>query len=393
MEELSRRIFVRDALGLLPVLAFGPAGAAGKTASEPALLDPAALKDLKLANRVLMAPMTRGRAGTERTANSLMAEYYAQRAAAGLIVTEGTAISGQGYGWVGSPGIYTEAQAAGWQRVTDAVHQRRGRIFLQLWHTGRVSHPDFLDGQTPVGPSAVMAVGETHTPSGKKPYVMPRAMTKQEIAVTVRDYAQAATRARDAGFDGVEIHAANGYLIDQFIRDGSNRRTDEYGGAVQNRLRFLVEVTEAVARSWSADRVGVRLSPSSDYNSMSDSEPTQTFTAAAKELNRFGLAYLHVVEYLLPEPPPAPQERVAPQMRAAFGGTFILNGGYDARTGAAALKAGEADLLAYGRLFLANPDLVERFRTGAALNEPDTRTFYTSGSKGYTDYPMLPSLG
>jgi N-ethylmaleimide reductase len=393
MEELSRRIFVRNVLGSLPVLAFRPAGAAGKTPSESALLDPAALRDLKLANRVIMAPMTRGRAGTERTANSLMAEYYAQRAAAGLIVTEGTAISGQGYGWVGSPGIYTEAQAAGWQRVTDAVHQRRGRIFLQLWHTGRVSHPDFLDGQTPVGPSAVIATGETHTPSGKKPYVMPRAMTKQEIAVTVRDYAQAATRARDAGFDGVEIHAANGYLIDQFIRDGSNRRTDEYGGAVQNRLRFLVEVTEAVARSWSADRVGVRLSPLSDYNSMSDSHPTQTFTAAAKELNRFGLAYLHVVEYLPQEPQTTPQERAAPQMRAAFGGTFILNGGYDARTGAAALKAGEADMLAYGRLFLANPDLVERFRTGAALNEPDTHTFYTSGPKGYTDYPTLPSLG
>jgi N-ethylmaleimide reductase len=275
--------------------------------------------------------------------------------------------------------------------VTDAVHQRKGRIFLQLWHTGRVSHPDFLDGQTPVGPSDVIATGETHTPNGKKPYVMPRAMTKQEIAATVRDYAQAATLARDAGFDGVEIHAANGYLIDQFIRDGSNHRTDEYGGTVQNRLRFLVEVTEAVARSWSADRVGVRLSPSSDYNSMSDSHPTQTFTAAAKELNRFGLAYLHVVEYLLQDPAPAPQERVAPRMRAAFGSTFILNGGYDARTGAAALKAGEADLLAYGRLFLANPDLVERFRTGAAFNEPDTHTFYTPGPKGYTDYPTLPS--
>jgi N-ethylmaleimide reductase len=221
---------------------------------------------------------------------------------------------------------------------------------------------------------------------------MPRAMTKQEIAGTVRDYAQAARYARHAGFDGVEIHAANGYLIDQFIRDGSNRRTDEYGGTVRNRLRFLVEVTEAVARSWSADRVGVRLSPLSDYNSMLDSQPTQTFTRAAKELNRFGLAYLHVVEYLPQDPLPTPTERVAPQMRAAFGGPFILNGGYDARTGAAALKAGEADLLAYGRLFLANPDLVERFRRGAALSEPDTHTFYSSGSKGYTDYPALPSL-
>jgi N-ethylmaleimide reductase len=392
MQEVSRRIFMRNFLGSLPVFALGQAGATSKTASEPALFDPAALRDLKLANRVLMAPMTRGRAGTERTANSLMTEYYAQRATAGLIVTEGTAISGQGYGWVGSPGIYTEAQAAGWQSVTHAVHQRGGRIFLQLWHTGRVSHPDFLDGQTPVGPSAVIAAGETHTPYGKKPYVMPRAMTKQEIAVTVRDYAQAAKHARDAGFDGVEIHAANGYLIDQFIRDGSNLRADEYGGSVQNRLRFLLEVTEAVARTWSADRVGVRLSPSSDYNSMRDSAPTQTFTRAAKELNRFGLSYLHVVEYLSQDPLPTPQERVAPQMRAAFGGPFILNGGYDARTGAAALKAGEADLLAYGRLFLANPDLVERFRTGAALNEPDTHTFYSSGSKGYTDYPTLPSL-
>jgi N-ethylmaleimide reductase len=320
-----------------------------------------------------------------------MAEYYAQRAGAGLIVTEGTAISMQGYGWVGSPGIYTEAQAAGWQGVTDAVHQRGGRIFLQLWHTGRVSHPDFLDGQTPVGPSAVIAVGETHTPSGKKPYVMPRAMTKEEIAATVRDYAQAARHARDVGFDGVEIHAANGYLIDQFIRDGSNRRTDEYGGTLQKRLRFLLEVTEAVTQTWSADRVGVRLSPVSDYNSMSDSQPALTFGQAAKELNRLGVAFVHVVENLPEAASVTPKERVAPYMRAAYDGMFILNGGYDAQTGAAALKAREADLIAYGRFFLANPDLVERFRRSAALNEPDSRTFYSSGSKGYTDYPTLSS--
>ncbi len=349
------------------------------------------MRSLRLPNRMVMAPMTRGRAGSQRTANALMAEYYAQRAAAGFIVTEATAISAQGYGWLGSPGIYTGGHVAGWTAVTDAVHQAGGRIFLQLWHTGRVSHPDFMDGRTPVAPSAVGAAGYVYTPTGKKPYVVPRAITRDEINATVGDYAQGARYAREAGFDGVEIHAANGYLIDQFIRDGSNRRTDAYGGTVQKRLRFLLEVTEAVAGAWSADRVGVRLSPVNDYNDMQDSNPTETFTQAADALDRFGLAYLHVVEDLEQGPQSAPQQRVGPHIRAAFKGPLILNGGYDAQTGASALSRGEADLIAYARLFLANPDLVERFRRGAVLTKPDSSTYYSGGAKGYTDYPPLDS--
>ena len=217
-----------------------------------------------------------------------MAEYYSQRAAAGLIITEATAISPRGYGWVGSPAIYSDAHVAGWKVVTDAVHKHGGRIFLQLWHTGRVSHPDFQGGETPIAPSAIAAAGNTHTPTGVKPYVMPRAMTRRDISNAVREHAQAAERAWRAGFDGVEIHAADGYLIDQFIRDGSNHRTDEYGGSVQNRLRFLLEVTEAVARVVPVDRIGVRLSPTNPYNDMLDGNPAATFTQASKALSRFG---------------------------------------------------------------------------------------------------------
>jgi N-ethylmaleimide reductase len=330
-----------------------------------------------------MAPMTRGRAGPQREANLLMAQYYGQRAGAGLIVTEATAISMQGYGWVGSPGIYTELHVTGWKIVTEEVHRRNGRIFLQLWHTGRVSHPDFLEGQTPMAPSAISPTGRIHTPNGKKPFVTPRAMTRQEIRATVQDFAQAAQRAREAGFDGIEIHAANGYLIDQFINDSSNHRTDAYGGDIHKRLRFLIEVTEAVTQAWSPNCVGVRFSPG---GAIEDGAPIATFTKAAQELNRFGLAYLHVIES---REEVERARRIAPRMRAIFDGPFILNGGYDARSGMAALQASGADLIAYGRLFLANPDLVERFRVGAALNKPDSDTFYTSGEKGYIDYPSL----
>jgi N-ethylmaleimide reductase len=384
---LSRRALTGCFLGVLSSLAFRRADTF-ESKVHPGLFDSTLLRGLQLPNRIIMAPMTRGRAGVQRTANPLMAEHYSQRATAGLIVSEGTAISPQGYGWMGSPAIYTQAHVAGWKGVTDAVHRRGGRIFLQLWHTGRVSHPDF-QGEAPIGPSAIAAAGKIHTPSGVKPYVMPRAMTLRDIASAVREHAQAAERAWKAGFDGVEIHAANGYLIDQFIRDGSNHRTDEYGGTVEKRLRFLLQVTEAVAQRVPVDRIGVRLSPTSPFNDMLDRDPAATFTQAAKALNRFGLAYLHVVESVEQNPTSRSQLRIAPHMRAVFDGPIILNGGYDAATGAAALSAGEADMIAYGRHFLANPDLVERFRSGAALNQPDTSTFYTDGPKGYTDYMPL----
>jgi N-ethylmaleimide reductase len=355
------------------------------------LLSTYQLGRLKLSNRLIMAPLTRGRAGQERIPNGLMAEYYTQRASAGLIISEATQISEQGAGWNESPGIHTAAQVKGWQHVTESVHKAGGRIFLQLWHMGRASHPDFQpQGALPVSASAIAAVGEAHTPTGKKPYVTPRALELDEIPGVVQDYAEATRRAQAAGFDGVEIHAANGYLIDQFLRDGSNHRTDAYGGSVENRARFLLEVTEAVAEAWSADRVGVRISPTNPYNDMRDSNPVATFTTIAQALNPFELAYLHVLEALPGHVLAGGEgERVAPHIRQAYQGTLMLNGGYDAATGQAAIAQGEADLIAYGVPFIANPDLPERIRLNAALNPPDPATFYTSGAQGYTDYPAL----
>jgi N-ethylmaleimide reductase len=378
----------KGTLGSLVALAIGR-GEATEAVRSGSLFEPFKFGDIEVGNRMVMAPLTRGRAGVQRTANALMAQYYEQRASAGLIVSEATAISPTGYGWVGSPGIYTQAHVDGWKNVTSAIHRRGGKIVVQLWHMGRVSHPDFLAGETPVGPSAIAVVDTTYTPNGKKPYVTPREMTEQEIAATVRDYAQAAIRAREAGFDGVEIHAANGYLIDQFIRDSSNHRTDRYGGSVSNRLRLLRDVTEAVVKVWSPSRTGVRLSPTNPYNDMNDSTAPATFTAAARALNEFGLAYLHVVE--APAAKARQPTRIAAPMREAFKSAFILNDSYDASTGAATLAAGAADAIAYGRPFLANPDLVERFRRGSGLNAPDFKTFYTDGAKGYTDYPALTS--
>lgn len=381
--KVSRRDVTAGGLGILALAS--SAVSLGKPAA-PTLFEPLDLAGLKLANRLVMAPMTRGRAGPSRTPNALMAEYYGQRASAGLIVTEGTAISPQGYGWRNSPGIYTDAQAEAWQAVTRAVHEKQGRIFLQLWHTGRVSHPLFQEGGAlPVGPSAIAAQGTTRTPAGESAvYVQPRALSEGEIPGVVRDYARAATLARQAGFDGVEIHAANGYLIDQFIRDGSNQRKDPYGGSLENRLRFLSEVTEAVAGAWSPDRVGVRLSTHNPYNDMRDSDPRATFTGAAKVLAPLSLAYLHVVEELGSVPA---EQRVAREMRQAFGGVFILNGGYDAAAGTAALASGDADLIAYGKPFISNPDLVRRYREGLPISPQHSGTFYTEGAKGYTDYP------
>ena len=353
------------------------------------LFTPFKIGSLELPNRLVMAPMTRGRAEADGTPNALIAEYYRQRAGAGLIVTEATPVSRQGVGWVGAPRIYNDKHALGWRGVTEAVHAAGGRIFLQLWHMGRVSHPDFLSGELPVAPSAIAATGETHTPLGKKAYVTPRALAPEEIPGIVQDYAKATVLARNAGFDGVEIHAANGYLIDQFLRDGSNRRTDQYGGSAVNRTRFLLEVTEAVAGAWSADRVGVRFSPTNPYNDMKESDPVATFGYAAGQLDQFGLAYLHVMEPLPGHFFAGPGERVSPTLRRVFKGPIIANGGYDAEKGGNAIRAGEADLVAFGVPFLANPDLVERYRDGSPLNPPDMATFYTHEAKGYTDYPAL----
>jgi N-ethylmaleimide reductase len=354
------------------------------------LFEPIQVGAIELQNRMVMAPLTRARAGVERIPNALMADYYRQRASAGLIISEATHVSAQGIGWVETPGIHTDEQVQGWQLVTEAVHQEGGKIYLQLWHTGRASHPDFqVDGALPVSASAIAPTGDAHTPLGKKTYVVPRALKTEEIAEVVQTYADATRRAKDAGFDGVEIHAANGYLIDQFLRDCSNHRTDAYGGSIPNRLRFLQEVTEAVVSAWSADRVGVRLSPTNPFNDMTDRNPVATFSAAAELLNSYGLAYLHVLEALPGHMLAGDGEFVTPYLRKIFQGPLMLNGGYGRETGTQAIAQGDADLIAYGVPFIANPDLPERFRQNAVLNPPDPATFYSHGPEGYIDYPTL----
>lgn len=355
------------------------------------LFTPCSLGDLNLPNRLIMAPLTRGRTAADRIPNDLMVEYYRQRASAGLIISEATIISEQAAGWVNSPGIYNAEQVAGWKRVTDAVHAAGGRIICQLWHMGRASHSDFqVGGVLPVAPSAIAIRGDgIYTPQGKKSYEAPRALETKEIAGIVADYARATRLSKEAGFDGVEIHGANGYLIDQFLRDSTNKRTDEYGGSVENRARFLLEVTAAVVREWSPKRVGVRLSPTGGFNDMSDSNPGAIFGFAAESLNPFGLAFLHSMEPLPGHPLAADLPPVTPLLRARFKGPLIINGGYDAKMGGEAISNGAADVVAFGVPFLANPDLVERFRVGAPLNAPKFETFYNGGAEGYIDYPVM----
>ncbi|MCA9090753.1 MAG: alkene reductase [Planctomycetaceae bacterium] len=355
------------------------------------LFRPLRIGAIELPHRIVMAPLTRARS-TDRVPNALMEEYYRQRSSAALIISEATAISEWGYGWHGAPGIYTDAHVAGWKNVTDAVHEAGGRIYLQLWHMGRVSHPDFQAGALPVGPSPIAADGEAHTPTGKKPYVVPHELSIPEIANIVHDYASATHRARDAGFDGVEIHGANGYLIDQFLRDSANRRSDQYGGSIENRSRFLREVIEAVTAAWSAERVGVRLSPTMNGNGMSDSNAVALYSCVGSMLNQFDLAYLHVAEAIQPGRlfnGDAP--RVTPHIRNVYRGALFANGGYDKSSAAAAIRSGEADAIVFGQKFIANPDLPERMRVDAPLNEADPATFYVPGPKGYTDYPALSS--
>ena len=353
------------------------------------LLSPASLGPYLLRNRMVMAPMTRSRAGAGNAPIDLHVLYYGQRATAGLIVTEGTQVSPQGVGYPNTPGIHSDAQVAAWRAVTAAVRAAGGRIFLQLWHVGRVSHPSFQpEGGLPVAPSAIVPAGHSRTMSGPQPFVAPRALPIGEIPGVVEQFATGARQALAAGFDGVEIHGANGYLIDQFLRDGTNHRTDAYGGSPENRVRFLTEVAEAVAGVWGADRVGVRLSPLNPYNDMSDSDPFATFGAAASALDRFDLAYLHLVapQSLDPE---SESGRMARHLRERFHGNLILNGGFDRESAEAAVDTGLADFIAFGVSFLANPDLPARFAASAPLNPPNPATFYGGGAEGYTDYPSL----
>ena len=360
---------------------------APRSETAPDLFTPLRVGKMELPNRVVMAPMTRNRAGAGNVPQAINAEYYGQRASAGLIITEGAQVSPQGVGYPATPGIHTAEQVAGWRTVTDTVHAKGGRIFLQLWHVGRVSHPSLQpDGALPVAPSAVAPEGEAVTYEGMQAFVTPRPLETGEIRDIVAQFARGAENARAAGFDGVEIHAANGYLIDQFLRDGSNRRTDQYGGSKENRVRLLLEITEAVTGVWGGEGVGVRLSPASGFNSMHDSDPAATFNHAAAALGPFGLAYLHVVEIV-----DAVDRFDFRRLRRSYPGLYMANGGYDLDRANAALKKGDADLVSFGRLFLANPDLPRRLHDGAGLNEPDPATFYGGDEKGYTDYPFLPS--
>ena len=361
----------------------------GRPAAAYGLFTPFKLGPHELENRVVMAPLTRNRAGPGNVPQDLNLRYYAQRASAGLIISEGTQVSPQGVGYPGTPGIHDPDQVEGWRRVTEAVHGRGGRIFAQLWHVGRISHPSLQPGGAlPVAPSALRPEGETFTHDGLKPFATPRALELAELPGIIAQHREAARNALEAGFDGVEIHAANGYLLDQFLRDGSNRRDDAYGGSVANRVRLLLEVTEAVAGVWGAERVGVRLSPVNGFNSIRDSRPDETFGHAARRLGEFGLAYLHVVEADFAGSAP-PQHFDKRALREAFGGAYIANGGYDLERARQALASGDADLVSFGALYVANPDLALRFRKGAALNVPDPTTFYGGDERGYTDYPFL----
>lgn len=353
------------------------------------LLEQYQLGPAALPNRVLMAPMTRARA-PETVAGDLNARYYAQRASAGLIISEGTQISELGQGYPYTPGIHTDAQRDGWRRVTDAVHGVGGRIFAQLWHVGRMGHSS-VHGATPVAPSAVRPNENIFTPDGMQPVPTPRPLETAEVPGVVEEFRHAARQAREAGFDGVEIHGANGYLIDQFLQTGTNRRTDAYGGSVTNRVRLLREITEAVTEVWDADRVGVRLSPGGTFGDMHDDDPAETFEHAIKTLDGFGLAYLHVVETSQVQPPQGLDHVGGPTAlaRSVFSGTLITNGEYDRDSAERIIASGGADLVAFGRPFIANPDLPERFRVGAALDEGDHATFYGGDERGYIDYPSL----
>ncbi|MBD2246013.1 alkene reductase [Nostoc sp. FACHB-888] len=347
------------------------------------------LGNLELPNRIVMAPLTRNRAGEGNVPHQLNATYYTQRASAGLIIAEATQVTPEGQGYPATPGIHSSEQVEGWKLVTDVVHQQGGRIFLQLWHVGRISHPDLQpNGALPVAPSAIAPKGEASTYEGPKPFVTPRALETSEIPQIVEQYRQGAANALAAGFDGVEIHGANGYLIDQFLRDRTNQRTDKYGGSIENRARLLLEVTEAVTSVWDSNRVGVRLSPSGTFNDIGDSNPLETFGYAAQALNQFNLAYLHIFEATEADIRHGGIIVPTSHIRDRFTGTLIVNGGYTREKGDAVLANKAADLVAFGTLFISNPDLPRRLALNAPLNEADQATFYGGDEKGYTDYPF-----
>ncbi|MDY7225349.1 alkene reductase [Hyalangium rubrum] len=354
------------------------------------LLSPFRLGSLELKNRMVMAPMTRSRAVEGNVPNPLATTYYVQRASAGLLVTEASQVSPQGVGYIRTPGLHSPEQVAGWKKLVDAVHEAGGTIFAQLWHVGRMSHPDFHGGALPVAPSAIAADGEVFTPQGRTRMVAPRALELREMPDIVEQFRSAAVNAKAAGFDGVELHGANGYLLDQFVRDGSNRRTDAYGGSIPKRARLPLEVTEAVIGVWGPERVGYKIAPYFTLQSMSESDPIGTFTYLAEQLGQLKLGYLHVTEALTGIlAPPAGAERITPMLRERFKGALIANGSYDARAGDEVISRGVADLVSYGVPFVSNPDLPERYKNGATLNAPDRATFYTGEEKGYTDYPAL----
>nr|WP_298138964.1 alkene reductase [uncultured Pseudomonas sp.] len=346
------------------------------------LFDPITIGDLQLANRIIMAPLTRCRADEGRVPNALMAEYYVQRASAGLIITEATSVEPMGVGYPNTPGIWSDAQISGWSNITKAVHNAGGKIVLQLWHVGRISDPSFLNGAAPVAPSAIAAKGHVSLLRPERPYPLPRALETEEIGDIVEAYRQGAENAKAAGFDGVEIHGANGYLLDQFLQDSTNTRSDRYGGSLENRARLLLEVTDAVVSVWGAGRVGVHLSPRADAHDMGDSNRAETFTYVASELGKRGIAFICAREH-------AADDSLTPQLKAAFGGVFIANEGFSKELGNAWLQSGKADAVAFGVPFIANPDLPARLAQDAPLNPPRPENFYGSGAVGYIDYPTL----
>lgn len=349
------------------------------------LFDPLTLGDLQLPNRIIMAPLTRSRAGKERIPNRLMAEYYSQRASAGLILTEATVVSPMGVGYYDTPGIWSDEQVEGWKLSTQAVHQAGGRIFLQLWHVGRISDPELLNGAAPVAPSPIAAHGHVSLLRPERPYPQPRELSSDEIPGIIEAFRRGAENAQRAGFDGVELHGANGYLLDQFLQDSTNVRTDAYGGSLEKRARVLLEATDAAISVWGAGRVGVHLAPRADAHGMGDSDLPRTFEYVASQLGKRKIAFICAREYVGPD-------RLGPRLKAAFGGNYIANEKFNFESATRVVENGEADAVAFGKLFIANPDLPTRFKLKAPLNEWRAPLFYSGGAEGYTDYPSLEAL-